>query len=711
MTVGRWALLGLSLIAAVAAGRGAGELTWELTPQPLSVRLAWAGEPVVTLATAGGSAFYLRHGGRQVSLTELVDRRRAGEAERLTYRTADGRRAHLTISPAPEGGLRFLFRTTSQGWDKLGVGLSVSPREGFYGLIEKVVQGLPGATAGSAAGLNLRGQSVWLYVLPTEAVYSPFFVSSAGYGVLVESDWPGTYRFGVDRWGRPAPTQVTVEYEGPQLSLVVYPGPGPVDAVARHARHVGTTVLPPCFAFGPWRWRDEVWDLPTFYDGTPCRAPYNSMIVEDALMMAALGIPCSVYVIDRPWAGGPHGYADLTWDPERLPAVPEMISWLADRGVRTLLWVGPWLAGELGHAARAADFHVAGAIPFLPDVALVDFTRPPAREWWQALLAPRVGEGIAGFKLDRGDEKVPDGVLFGGRYADGTPYRAGHNPYPAWFASAAVGAFAEGRPSPPLLITRAAWMGSQRVAVVWGGDSAPTHRGLRAAIIAQERCAAMNFPIWGSDTGGYGGRPSREVLSRWLGFSCFSPIMEVGPTANLAPWSWAPDGAQAGVGPDGYRFTPHYDHQLVAVWILYARLHADLADYLYQQARLAHQEGIPIVRPLPLAFPDRPEYVDRFQEYLLGPDLLVRPVWEPGADRVEVWLPPGQWVDAWNGARLVGPSRVEVAVPLHKIPVFLRQGASLSLGHLPARWEEAQRQAGHIPDLAALQEEIWPSGP
>ena len=87
--------------------------------------------------------------------------------------------------------------------------------------MERVVQGGQGFNwqPGMTQGLNLRGQSVDLYVLPTVAVYAPFYVSSAGYGVYVESDWPGTYRFGVTATGKVVPTEVTIEYEGPELVL------------------------------------------------------------------------------------------------------------------------------------------------------------------------------------------------------------------------------------------------------------------------------------------------------------------------------------------------------------------------------------------------------------------------------------------------------------------------------------------------------------
>ncbi len=658
-----------------------------------------------SLAADGRPAFYLISAGRRIELVgpPLVGSDAGGP--RWAFATEDGRKAKVRIEDGPERTVRIVFTVEGTGeFERLGVALRVTETEGFYGLMERVVQGSQGLSwaPGMTEALNLRGQTVDLYTLPTVSIYAPFFVSSSGYGLFVESDWPGTYRFGVDADRRRRPTEVSIEQEGPELSLLLLPGPTPIDVVERYARLTGLPLLPPEFIFGPGRWRDVVWDLPRFYDGTPYAGPYNSMIVEDALMMEALGIPCRWIVVDRPWASGTFGYGDMTFDENRLPEFEGMIDWLASRGIATLLWLGPWVMDGQRDEAISKGFDVPLTLPYLVNAALIDFTNADARAWWIDEIEPLFETGISGFKLDRGEEKPPDGQLFRGSYADGTSYREGHNAYPLWFAQAAHEAADSAGVEEFVSFYRAGWAGSSQYTVAWGGDTDPSLLGLRSAVIAVQRAAFLNTPVWGSDTGGYNERPPREALARWLAFSAFCPIMEVGPMANLAPWSWLPDGSTKVLSEAGYTFDTVYDEELLAIWATYARIHADLVDTIHALAETAHERGTPIVRPLILAYPDDARFVDAFAQYLLGPDILVRPVWEERVEAVDVLLPEGVWVDAWSGEAHAGPTSVTVDVPLHVIPVFTREGSSIELDDLSERWDNARTDVEKRPNLGEL---------
>ncbi|MEW5827092.1 MAG: TIM-barrel domain-containing protein [Candidatus Bipolaricaulota bacterium] len=659
-----------------------------------------------SLRVAGSAALYVVRGSERFTVTSAEISADGAEAR---CRVSDGRSATVRMGEGPQGSTRVSFSATPKDeFEKLGVTLLVSAKDGFYGLMERVVQGSQSLSwkPGMTAGLSLRGQVVDLYTLPTVSIYAPFFVASSGWGLWVEGSWPGTYRFGVDARGALRPTQIEIEIEGPALQLLLLPGPEPLAVVERYARITGMPLLPPRFLLGPGRWRDECWDLDSFYDRTPYDGPFNSMVVEDALMMQALGIPCSWIVVDRPWAEGTFGYGGLSFDENRFPALAEMVEWLGGRGVKTLLWIGPWVMDGERETALARGYTVQQALPYLPEAALIDFTNPDAVAWWMSLLQPLVETGIAGFKLDRGEEKPPDGQVFRGAYSDGTDYREGHNAFPLWFAHAAFDTGASFGGPEFVSIYRAGWSGMSQWTAAWGGDTDPSEWGLRSAIIALQRAAILNTPLWGSDTGGYNRRAPREVLARWLAFSAFCPIMEVGPTANLAPWSWLPDDHPGEATESGYPSGIVYDAELIAIWSLYANLHADLGEYLYRAAEAAHERGTPIVRPLIVAYPDDERFVDAFEQYLLGPDLLVRPVWERGVDRVDVLVPQGAWIDAWTGVRVLGPCTVAADAPLHRLPLFVREGSDLSLGDLTERWRDAVARTASPPDLSRWVDEV-----
>ncbi len=662
-----------------------------------------------SLAAEDRSAVYLVQGTRRIFLDGPPQIEEISDLSwTLIYQTEDGRPVRIHAEPGPEASVRITIAVEDKSADeKIGIQLRVGAAEGFSGLMERVVQGSQGLSwkPGLEAGLNLRGQTVYLYTLPTVSIYAPFFLSTAGWGFSVDSDWPGTYRFGVDERQYLAPTQITLEQEGPTLELLILPGPTPLEVVRRYARISGLSLRPPEFLLGMGRWRDDLWHLPTFYDGTPYTGPFNTMVVEDVLMMDALGISCTWMVVDRPWAAGNFGYGGLSFDDARLPRFSEMIAWLKDRGIYTLLWISPWVMDEQRDTAVDAGYHVRRTFPYLPQAALIDFTHPQGSAWWIDQLQPLLQTGISGFKLDRGEEKPPDGQIIQGFYHDGTSYREGHNAYPLWFARTAVEVGRRGEIEEFASIYRAGWVGMSSVTAAWGGDTDPSAWGLRSAIIALQRAAILNTPLWGSDTGGYGARPPREVLARWLAFSAFCPIMNVGPMANLAPWAWLADDSHVEMGPEGYPETI-YDAELLAIWALYADLRAEIVTYLADLARQAAQDGTPIVQPLFVAFPDRPEWIDAWEQYLLGPDLLLRPVWEPGVDRVDVLLPEGTWIDLWTGTRYVGPREASISVPLHQIPAFLREGGGLVLDGLNDRWRLAQQRTEMPPDLRDWKERM-----
>lgn len=579
---------------------------------------------------------------------------------------------------------------------KWGFNISATPDEYFTGLFERTVDGNQSKSweEGITEAMNLRGQEVDMIIKPTLSLYSPFYISSKGYGLFIEGTWPGHYDM-----AKTNPDLVSVTFEGPELNGVIYTSEDPAEIVKAHSLNTGPTIVPPKWAFLPWRWRDAHENQDTYYDGTPVEAPYNSMVVEDMLMMEAYDIPTGLYWIDRPWAKDPHGYADFEWDPQRFPKAEQMIDWIHSKNVRFLLWIAPWVMGDMKMEADQNGYNIPLKWPHnnmdSTNVSLIDFTNPEARRWWQEKgVEKMLNQGVDAFKLDRAEEMVPENrnVI----YHDGRTAREVRNDYPVMYAETVYESARKIKGDDFVVMPRAGYTGSSKYSGFWGGDIGSPPEGLRTAIIAVQRSAVMGYPIWGSDIGGYWqGDLDREVFVRWLAFGAFNPIMEVGPTENLAPWSMDSE--------------PHYDSELIAIWRLYAKIHTSLADYSYHLAEEAHETGMPPVRPLFLEYPGQEQAWDEWQTFLYGPDILVSAIWQKGKTTHQLYLPKGEsWRDAWNPSEVYkGGQTIEVSTPLHKIPIFIRESSEINLGDLNALYEESLQLAEEKPDLKQLEKNAY----
>jgi alpha-glucosidase (family GH31 glycosyl hydrolase) len=636
-----------------------------------------------------GGVYFETATGRTPLPEDWLAQWQAADFSEVVTNLPDGRLVKISLTPE---GKNFLVRFAARpdaDIVKWGFTIAATPKEYFTGLMERVVDGPQTASwaPGITNAMNLRGQKVDMIVKPTTSVYAPFYLSSRGYAVFVQGTWPGHFDFCASD-----PDKVKIEFEGSSFAAKIYTGHSPAELVRAHALDAGPPLLPPKWIYSPWRWRDEITQRPDYYDGTPVHGPFNSEFMEDVLLMKAYGIPCGVYWIDRPWGPGRLGYDDFEIDAGRLPNFAASIKWLADQDTKMLLWIGPFFQGHMATNAISRGYTLVGQKPGQNNYPLVDFTRPSAKKYWQDGVAKLLKLGVAGFKLDRSEEDIPEtGNL---KVFDGRTVRENRNAYPAMYLKAAYDVTKKYRGHDFVCMPRAAYTGSAPYGVFWGGDIAGTPQGLRASIIAVQRAAVMGYPNWGSDTCGYNQQSEdTDLCSRWLAFSCFTPIMEVGPTKNRAFWD--------------FHNPPSYDAQLIAVWRLYARLHERLKDYSYAAAKNAHETGMPIVRPLFLVQPNSPTAWSNWWTYLYGADILVSPVWQKDQRTQEVYLPAGNsWRDAWNPDKIyAGGQTVTVNAALFQLPIFIRNGSGVKLGDLKKEWHDAVAAAETRPNLKALDVE------
>ncbi|MCU0756376.1 MAG: DUF5110 domain-containing protein, partial [Xanthomonadales bacterium] len=156
-------------------------------------------------------------------------------------------------------------------------------------------------------------------------------------------------------------------------------------------------------------------------------------------------------------------------------------------------------------------------------------------------------------------------------------------------------------------------------------------------------------------------RFDRELYLRWLLYGVFQPVHRPHAQEHIAPEPVFHDRDTRRLARD------------------FVRLRYALLPYHYTLAWQHATTGLPLMRPLAFLDPADPSLLDRRDAYLWGDALLVAPVVKPGVRQTRVDLPKGIWFDYWTGKRHVGPARVSVDTPLHRIPVFARAGAFLPM--------------------------------
>ena len=212
---------------------------------------------------------------------------------------------------------------------------------------------------------------------------------------------------------------------------------------------------------------------------------------------------------------------------------------------------------------------------------------------------------------------------------------------------------------------RAGATGSQKwCTLLWAGDQSvdfSRHDGLCTVICAALSAGMSGCGLSHSDIGGYtslfDNTRTKEVFLRWAEMAAFTPVMRT----------------HEGNRPDT-NFQYYDDEEcmerLARLVDIYTMLSPVLRELVAENART----GLPVQRPLFLHNEDDPRcYTEQF-EYLLGPDILVAPVWQAGQSEREVYLPAGEWVHLWTGKEY-GKGGHTVPAPLGDTPVFYRRSS------------------------------------
>lgn len=478
----------------------------------------------------------------------------------------------------------------------------------------------------------------------------PLFHSSKGYSVFVNS----SYRLRADI-GQTSPSEYRLTQQGPVFDYFFWITP-PAQAIESYTALTGKPILPPKWAFEPWMGRTgRAWSTGPLHDAVN----EEEQVVNQ---FALLDIPHSAIYSEGPGADS-----------------PSLNAFMAGRGEKVLSWY--FSSIEAQRQAQLLPELKEAQLPILrvgesgsnDPTGYVDFTHPEAmelsRRWWKSKL----DLGVAGSMVDFGD-RTPESAVF----HDGRKGGEMHNFYSYDYQRVYHDVFAERRGNDFVLLGRAAAPGTQQWAAQFAGDHPANSAGLKAVLTGALNLCACGFSTWGSDLGGFLGSPDPAVYMRWTQFACFSPLMRSHGRTPREPWEFG----QAAI--ENYKY--------------YAWVRENLIDYIYTAAETAHQTGVPMMRSMAVAYPEDVALAAVSDQYMFGPDLLVSPMLG-GEETRQVLFPPGHWTSLWDGKMETGPGKASVSAPLDRIPVYLKEGATLPVNlSASLQWGDSMT-AGKVPAL------------
>lgn len=587
-------------------------------------------------ARAGGAARTTRDG----SVTELTSGPLTARLDRDAawgIQFLDGEGRPLT-AVEPKGTA---FATVDDGSHHMIAQLALAVGENVYGLGERFTPYVK------------NGQTVDIWQADggtsSELAYKnvPFYLSSRGYGVFVNH--PGRVSFEV---GSESVGQVQFSVEDQSLEYYVIAGPTPKDVLARYTALTGRPALPPAWSFGLW--------LTTSF----CTAYDEETVSSFVDGMAARDIPLTVFHFDCFWMRE-YQWSDFRWDPDVFPDPDGMLRRLKERGLRISMWINPYIAqksalfeeaAQLGYLVKRANGDVWQWDLWQPGMALVDFTHPEAREWFAGKLRPLLDQGVDCFKTDFG-ERVPTDVV----WHDGSDPERMRNYYTHLYNRTVFELLEKERGhGEAVLFARSATAGGQQYPVHWGGDCFASFNAMAESLRGGLSLSLSGFGFWSHDIGGFEGTPDPAVFKRWLAFGLLSSHSRLhGNVSYRVPWE--------------------FGEEAVDVTRKFTRLKHRLMPYLYGAAAEAHHTGVPTMRPMVLEFPDDPACRPLDRQYMLGPDLLVAPVFTADGN-VEYYVPEGTWTRLLTGETVTGPAWRQETHGFDSLPLLVRPGAVLPVG-------------------------------
>ncbi|MBZ0303750.1 MAG: alpha-xylosidase, partial [Anaerolineae bacterium] len=428
------------------------------------------------------------------------------------------------------------------------------------------------------------------------------------------------------------------------LDYYLFGGPTPKDVLEQYTALSGRPALPPEWSFGLWL-------------STSFTTNYNEQdILANIERMESLGIAISVFHFDCFWMRE-LTWCSFLWDRRFFPDPAGMLSRIKARGIRICVWINPYIAeasplfaegAAQGFLLQTPQGDVFQIDHWQPGMGFVDFTKPAAAAWYAGKLKALLDMGVDCFKTDFGEE-IPTEV----RYENGADPERMHNYYTYLYNQTVFDLLVrEKGDGEAVLFARSATSGGQKFPVHWGGDNTSTYPSMAETLRGGLSLGLSGFGFWSHDISGFIGTATPDLYKRWVAFGLLSSHSRLH-------------------GSDSVRMPWLFDDEAVAVLRFFNRLKTHLMPYLLDAAQEAHAHGWPMLRAMLLEFPADRTCRTIDTQYMLGPALLVAPVFDP-TGTVTYYLPDGEWRHLLTGAVVQGPGWRTETCDYFSLPVWVR---------------------------------------
>ena len=544
----------------------------------------------------------------------------------------------------------------------------------------------------------------------------PFFVTTSGYGILIDTARYATFYLGnkkhkpkaqpkeitehdkndglnainlpYERLGLGQDSEIMIEIPRAEgVNVYVFGGPTMLQAVQRYNLFAGGGALPPRWGLGFWY---------------RVQSDFKQAEVEGmAEYFRRSKIPCDVLGLEPHWQS--HAYScTYAWD-DRFPDPAKMIKNLKDEHFRVNLWehafVHPKSPIYKDLLPYSGDYEVWEGI--VPDFITIEGRRIFA-DYHQKT---HVDLGISGYKADECDNSDFTGNWSFpelSQFPSGADGEQMHSLIGLRYQETIMGIFNKKKERTYGLVRSSGALASPYPFVLY--SDLYTHKSF-IHCVAQSSFSGL---LWTPEVRH---AVSNEDLIRRLQTVVFSPLAMVNAWyLKNAPWKQIDRKAN-----NEGRFAENWE-KLEEQCREIIKLRMKLIPHIHAAFVRYHQQGLPPFRAMIMDFPNDPAVRNLSNQFLVGENMLVAPVIE-GESKRKIYLPEGDWYDLWTSKKYTGKTEYTMDVPLEQIPVFIKSGTILPLAkptlHTddPESWKLTALVFGTDVKPAVLFEEDGSSAP